>query len=362
MLDLNGTPILVLAVLGALAALAAAVLVASLRAGPSSARRRALARAVPVAVLVVLAQVFAMSALALKVNDQYLFYTSWADLTGHVSQASSIRTGGLVGRGQGRVEVVTVHAQGAGRDHQVLIWLPAQYSEPAYRTHRFPVVTFLAGQPSSPQIAFHQFDFAGKAQKEINDHRVAPFVGVFPTLMVSPPRDTECTNVPGGPRAESWLARDVPAFVQHHLRVQPTGPAWSVMGWSTGGFCAAKLVASDPGTFGSAVSFGGYYQPLQDHTTGSLFGGRAKVRMENSPQWLYHRNGGLRGSRLLVVAGQQDRETWASTQRMLRLGAGDPSVAHVAFPQGGHNYRNYASYLASGLDWAARSWPRAAGA
>ena len=258
--------------------------------------------------------------------------------------------------------MMTVHAHRAGRDDQVLVWLPPEYDEPAYRTHRFPVVMFVAGQPSSPQIAFHQFDFAHVATQEVAAHRVAPFVAVFPTLMVSPPRDTECTNVPAGPQAETWLSRDVPTYVQQHLRVQPPGRAWTAMGWSTGGFCAAKLVTSAPRTFSSAVSFGGYYQPLEDHTTGSLFGGRARLREENSPQWLYRRFGGLHGSRLLMVAGRQDRETWASTARMIQVASGDPAVAHVAFPQGGHNYRNYASYLPAGLDWAARSWPRATGA
>ena len=366
MFDLTGTPVLVLAVVGALLVVVAAVLVVVRRPGPPGLGRRVLTRAVPVALLVVLAQVLAMTALALEVNDQYLFYTSWADLTGHVSQGTAIRTGGLVDHGQGRVEVMTVHAHRAGRDDQVLVWLPPEYDEPAYRTHRFPVVMFVAGQPSSPQIAFHQFDFAHVATQEIAAHRAAPFVAVFPTLMVSPPRDTECTDVPGGPQAESWLSRDVPAYVQQHLRVQPPGAGWSAMGWSTGGFCAAKLVTSQasgqPRTFSSAVSFGGYYQPLEDHTTGSLFAGRAHLREENSPQWLYRRSGGLHGSRLLMVAGQQDKETWASTQRMIQVASGDPSVAHVAFPVGGHNYRNYASYLPAGLDWAARSWPRATGA
>ncbi|MEO7942084.1 MAG: hypothetical protein ABIR34_01655, partial [Marmoricola sp.] len=135
------------------------------------------------------------------------------------------------------------------------------------------------------------------------------------------------------------------------------GKAWTAIGWSTGGFCAAKLVTSDPGTFGSAVSLGGYYQPVQDSTTGSLFGGRKRLALQNSPEWLYLHHGGLRGSRLLLVAGQQDKETWAPTAQMIRATSGDPAVAHISFPQGGHNYHNYASYLAPALAWSAAGWP-----
>ncbi|QWZ09961.1 esterase family protein [Nocardioides panacis] len=188
--------------------------------------------------LVLCGQFFAMAALALKVNDDYLFYTSWADLTGHVSQKSPIETGGLVRHGQGHLRVMTVPSHDTGSQHQVLVWLPPQYDLAAYRNQRFPVVTFLTGQPSTPQTAFARFKFASTAMRLIDTHRTQPFVGVFPTLMISPPRDTECTNVPGGPRAETWLANEVPRFIQQHFRVAGPGPAWTTMGWSTGGASA----------------------------------------------------------------------------------------------------------------------------
>jgi enterochelin esterase-like enzyme len=357
MFSLTGTPLFVATSVGAVLAVLAAALVA-LRPSDRPLGSRLLARALPVVVLAVVAQVLAMGALALKVNDEYVFFTSWADLTGGVSQGTAIRTGGLLGTGEGHLRVLTVHAHRTGRNDQVMVWLPPQYDLPAYRNHRFPVVLFLAGQPSTPQVAFRQFAFGHTALTAMREHLVPPFVAVFPTLMVAPPRDTECTNVPGGPQAETWLSHDVPSFVQQHYRVAPPGRAWSVMGWSTGGFCAAKLVTTQPGHFGSAVSFGGYYQPVQDHTTGSLFAGRLQLKQANSPAWRYRHLGGLRGSRLLLVAGRQDKETWRSTRAMLQTAAGDPAVSHIAFAQGGHNYRNYSAYLGPALRWSAGSWPR----
>ena len=354
MFDLMGSPLLVLTATAAVAAVVGAVLLAVRRDGG---RPRLLRRGVPVTVLVLLAQTLAVGAFAFAVNDHYAFYTSWADVTGRVSQGTAIATNGLVRPGEGHLKVVTLRKHPGSTDDQVMVWTPPQYDEASYRSRKLPVVMFLPGQPSSPQIVFHQFRFAKVATQEISSGQVPPFVAVFPTLMIAPPRDTECTNVPHGPQAESWLTREVPAYVASHFRVAPPGAAWTAMGWSTGGFCATKVVMTDPRLFGSAASFGGYYQSIEDNTTGNLFGGQARLQRKNSPVWLYGHHGGMRGDRLLLVAGEQDHETWRSTYQMIQAAAGDPSVSHVAFPQGGHNYHNYAAYLGPALRWSARSWP-----
>jgi hypothetical protein len=36
-------------------------------------------------------------------------------------------------------------------------------------------------------------------------------------------RDTECTDLVGGPQAETFLTRDVPAYARAHLRVRTDG-------------------------------------------------------------------------------------------------------------------------------------------
>jgi enterochelin esterase-like enzyme len=249
-----------------------------------------------------------------------------------------------------------VHNHRVGRDDRLLVWLPPQYDAPAYAHRKFPVLMFLAGQPSTPQVVFRQFHFADVATKAVTTGQVPPFIAVFPTLMIDPPRDTECTDIPGGPRAESWLSQDVPAFLTSHFRARPLGRDWATMGWSTGGFCASKLVTSHPSKFASAVGFGAYYQPIEDHTTGNLFRGHRRLELHNSPQWMYLHHNGLHQGRLLIVAGRQDKESWLSSQQMLTATAGDPAVSNIAFPVGGHNYRNYAAYLPLALRWSAKSW------
>lgn len=353
-MTLTGGTVLVVAIIAALVTLAAVVWLAVLVPRPGR-RSHRLARGAGVLVLALLAQGLAVLAAGLVVNDQYDFYASWSDLAGQGStNAAVIHVGGLAAHGQGHLVLRTIHRHRVGYDDRALIWLPPQYGQPAYRHHRFPVVMFLPGQPSSPEVVFHQFDFAGVASRDIANG-VPPFIGVFPTLMVDPPHDTECTNLPQGPAAESWLTRSVPAYVRSHFRVLPTGRAWSVMGWSTGGFCAAKMMLGHQREFGSAVSFGGYYQPLEDHTTGDLFGGSIVRREANSPTWLY-RSHRLLQDRLLLVASRQDRESWPATRTFLHKTSTDPHVAFLTPGHGGHNYRVYRNLLPAALRWSSQRW------
>lgn len=294
-------------------------------------------------------QAVAVAALFCYVNNTYGFYTSWSDLVGRTGHPAQIETNGLVRRGEGQVQLMTVPGSTAtGGNHQMLTWLPPQYNDPADRSRRFPVMMVLTGQPSTPQAVFRHFTFGSVATKAIDAGRIKPFIAVFPPLMTNPPRDTECTNIPHGPQAESWLSHDVYDYVTQHLRVEHA--PWSSIGWSTGAFCAAKLTLKHPQQFAAAVALGGYYETLTDKTTGSLFGHRRTVQNHNSPLWLYQ-HGGLHHRALLLVSGKQDRGSYPTTRVFVTAARGDPSVASLIFGTGGHNYRNYRSYLPDALGW-----------
>jgi len=305
--------------------------------------------------VILLAQLMAMTSVFLYVNNQYGFYSSWTDLFGLSGdtpppiQVSQVTVG--TGTGAGSVEVMAVHAK-SGVTADTLVWLP-----PGYKTSgqtKYPVVMFLPGQPSWPQHVFNEYDFATVASRAVTSGAVKPFVAVFPPIMVAPPRDTECVDVPNGPQAETWLTTDVPNALQAKYRVEPPGKQWSLLGWSTGALCVAKLLLKHPTSFSAAVSFGGQFDTYLDNTTGDLFGGNAQLRNENSPIWLYGQYG-MRGTKLLMISGKQDIWAWKSTQQMATATHADPNVTLISFPTGGHNYRNYKAYLAQALEWLAKS-------
>lgn len=301
--------------------------------------------------LLAMCQGLAVLASFLAINNQYGFYTSWADVAGRPVKPTAITTNGLISSGQGSLKVMPVQVNGNTLDS--LVWLPPQYDQPRYRNTKFPVVMFLTGQPSSPAVVFREFDFGRFAMQAIASHQTRPFIAVLPPLMINPPRDTECTNVPPhGPRAEDWLAYDVPRALKQRYRVAPMGRDWSVMGWSTGGFCAAKLTIRHQGMFHAAVGFGAYYQPFTDSLTGNLFDSRPRAKLMNSPLWLYSKRG-MGSNYLLMITGKQDRQAWRSTKLMIAATRGDPQVSYIAFPQGGHNYNNYRAYMPAALQWLA---------
>jgi S-formylglutathione hydrolase FrmB len=201
---------------------------------------------------------------------------------------------------------------------------------------------------------YHEYDFGTVASQAVTSGKVKPFIAVFPPIMIAPPRDTECVDVPNGPQAETWLTTDVPDALQAKYRVEPPGKHWSLLGWSAGGLCVGKLLLKYPAIFSAAVSFGGAFQPYLDNTTGDLFGGNTQLQNENSALWLYKKYG-MRGGKLLMVSGKQDPWSWNDSSLMSVTAHGDPNVTLVSFPTGGHNYRSYKPYVPQGLEWLGTS-------
>lgn len=344
MFDLLGLPLFITVVALAVAATAGIVVLWS---RPRREDRRVL-RLVGRIGLVLLSQFLVLLAVVLLVNRAYSFYTSWDDVFGVSRPPESIEPNRVKWLGGGKLEVVSVPGTSVTAD--VLMWLPPGYT--AATGQRYPVVVFLPGHPSTPPIVFDQYRFGEVATRLIEGGEIKPFVAVFPPITIAPPRDTECVDVPDGPQAETWL-REVRTAVLAAYPVATDASRWSVMGWSAGATCAAKLVFRDRGSYGAAVGFGGYYEAYEDATTGDLFRGDPQLRDQHSPTWLY-RERGLRGARLLVIAGVEDTESYESTWRLLDVSAGDPGVFRLIFPAGGHNDRNYGVYLVQSLRWLAQ--------
>lgn len=343
--------------------------------------------------LLVGGQLTTLVLVAALANDYGDFYTSWSDLFGggqvNINQATVLHAGGpqvsrsvhrhqpgdpavhgvrldvnkadahdlrVVGdtnfstRSQwavrGRVEAVLLSGPQSGLSTDGYVYLPPQYFRHRYAHHRFPAVEVLTGYPGSAQgeVSSHQ-DYPGHALQAVRAHKAGPMVYVFLRSAVVPVRDTECTDIPGGPQAETYLAQDVPTVLQSALRVRPND--WGLMGDSTGGYCTTKILMHHPDTFRAGVSLSGYYHTIHDPTTGNLWAGRKPLKNFNNPEWLAQHEAPPPVS-LMVTISKQER-TYQDTVRFLHLIRPPMRVTAVILPTGGHNFVTWGAEVPGAL-------------
>jgi enterochelin esterase-like enzyme len=230
------------------------------------------------------------------------------------------------------------------------VYLPPQYFQPAYARARFPVVPALTGYPGSAWTLAARLGLPAEAARLVAAGRLPPAVYVMMGSGPALPRDTECTNVPAGPQVETFFAADVPRLIEQHFRVQVGASGWSALGYSTGGYCAAKLAMLNPYQFRSAVSVAGYYIALRDDTTGNLYGGSLGYRHENDLDWRL-RNLPAPPVSLLVTSSKVGEETYPGTLAFLRLVRPPMRVYSLILPEGGHNYGTWSRELPQCLVW-----------
>ena len=314
--------------------------------------------------MIISCQAVAVLAAGIALNRAYLFYDSWDELLGHKGgggQAAIAVTdeGQLVPAdgSQGRISILTVRGKVSGATEQVLVWLPPQYDAAGEKRTRFPVIMALPGQPGTPAGIFKTLDLGSNAMQMIKSGQVKPFVAVIPPLSIAQPRDTECTDVPQGPQADSWLATDVKEALVRHFRVTPAH--WSTIGWSTGAFCASKMLLRHPTSFVAAVSIGGYFSAEEDHSTGNLFNHSRVLRNQNSPLWLIRHTLSY-PVHLLIITSKGDRESWngvhyADAQKAIAAARGVPGVNTIVLPSGGHNFSTYAPTVGPALAWLGKN-------
>jgi enterochelin esterase-like enzyme len=341
--------------------------------------------AVAVLVGVLLAQATAVSAVAVSVNRDYGFYPTWSSLWGTPVALPVVKAGSRLGLGAvankrrpvlpvappvqmvappvnsgsasdvGRYGRITLKGAQSGISQTVMTWLPPQYHDRWYSQTRFPVVMVLGGAGVHISTVVGRLNFAATASQEIRSGRVAPFVAVFPEINVAMPVETECTDYPGGPQAFTWLNQDVRNWATSTLRVTQDGRRWSVMGWSTGGYCAALLHLREPTRFGAAASVEGYYTAEPDPSTGNLgqlLRQYPTLAHDSSPTWLIEHQPPP-SVHLLVVGSNTDSQSYPQALQFVRRAQNVPGVQPYIVQNLGHSLDAYKPVLAPILNWMA---------
>ncbi len=326
--------------------------------------------------LVVLAQALAVLLAGLALNDYGYFYGSWGELLGWTHPSGQIRHGRLNASGRlqvstlipaqvggaaraassprwsrlGRFDQVQVHGAISGLSEHADVYLPPEYFQKAWSHRSFPAALLMTGYPSANHAVSRLLRFATAERRDVRLGRAQPVVLVMMTPNPAFPRDTECTDIPGGPQVMTFFAQDVPQAVSSTFRVRHGG--WGVAGDSTGGYCATKFAMTYPSVFSAAVSLSGYYAPVQDQTTGNLWGGSTVLRNLNSPEWrLAHLPPPPIFMLVTSGTGERGRKGISDARRFVAL-AKPPMQVDTLYVRGGaHNFGTWDKEIPQAMTW-----------
>ena len=315
--------------------------------------------------LILLCQVLALTSMGLAVNRSNGFFESWSDLFGTGTNYSSVavkntelprlnsRTLGKGSQLRGGAVMINDVIKGvsSGVSNNVYLYLPREIvrdlkSNRAIRSDKFKVVEFLTGFPSQPIMWLKVMKIDQILASYNVLHPNSQILGVFPQVNVAGNYDLECMNLPNGkPKAESWLAEDMHAYLAK--RIGFVKPQWSIMGLSTGGWCAAMLSLKHPQLFNHAVSIAGYYRPALPLTDPIALQNWAK---KNYPLDKFERQlaGGLR---IYIVASTGDKYSFKETKKFLRLNHPKLDITYRELASGGHNPHVWIPAVKPALNW-----------
>lgn len=236
------------------------------------------------------------------------------------------------------------------------------YLPPAYQTAErpnLPVLVLFAGQPGGPADWL-----TGGQLRSLLDQFAETHQGIAPVTVVVDPNgsanaNTMCmdSNIAS---VDTYLSKDVPAWITETLNVSSDHKQWAVGGFSFGGTCAMQMGTSHPDLFASILPFAAEREPAlakdRSKTISDSFDGDVEAFESRTPLVLMqHRD--FSGSGVYLVSGEADHEF---TDYMHELAdaarnAGFETEEH-SIPQAGHSWDAVIRGMPGGLDFLAARW------
>lgn len=332
---------------------------------------RAGVRGVQLVVLNVLVVALAGAAL----NDQYLFYSSWADLLGSHSTSVQVHHGGTTPEvvtapvhGPGfkgmatpaalpslpqpgsRTQEYTVVGKRSNADGEVFVYLPVGYDPTSPRA--YPVIVGLPDLHGGPRGFLH-LDVVRTVDRLTAEHRLAPSIVVVPRIDTPASLDHECVNGgPGQPQTDTWLSHDIPAWTALHFRVARSRTSWATLGYSYGAWCAASLSMRHPDVFGGAIVLLGYFRPdfsaaYDPRSTAAERGYDLVTLAHTAPPPVS----------MWVLTSREDALSYPTSSKFLSVAHPPLDVTGNVLAHGGHHDSVFTPYIPASLAWLAQTLP-----
>jgi enterochelin esterase-like enzyme len=232
------------------------------------------------------------------------------------------------------------------------------YLPPAYLVSPrplLPVVVLLAGQPGSPS---HWVSWMHLA--DVLDGYAKAHLGLAPIALVVDDLgsfwgDPLCVDSPLG-NSETYLAKDVPAWIRGHLQVTTDRHGWFIGGYSDGGTCSLQLALRAPAVYGGFVDIAGDRENTfgtRVDTIKRIFGGSAAAFARVNPlDELQHTR--FPDTAAFLAAGTDDADSLPGQEQVRAAcqGAGI-DVAWLETP-GGHTLTMWRAAFVQAVPWLGR--------
>lgn len=310
------------------------------------------------------------------VNAYYQFYGNWNDLMGaaggkttihqhpqtrpnaaattQVTRTITAKLGpghGARPSRDGQLQHLEIHGVRTGLSGDAYVYLPPEYFKKEFAAKRFPVVMMIAGYPSVDHLTWiDKGHVPDEAAKQLSAGQIQPMIYVMMRPTVEPGWDTECADVPGGPKVESFFAQDVPDAVQGAYRTAQARKGWGIAGYSTGGYCATKIAMLHSDRFSAAASMAGHFNAILDRTTRNLYDGSADLRRDNNLTWRL-KNLPQPPISVLVASASIGEKTYPSAVQFMKQARPPLIVDEKLLPTGGHNFKTFRKYIPPVIHW-----------
>ncbi|WP_406291233.1 alpha/beta hydrolase [Embleya sp. NBC_00896] len=232
------------------------------------------------------------------------------------------------------------------------VYLPAAYFAPEHARTRFPVIQLASGFPGTPDTWLRRMKVHQMLSGLMESGRMPPTIVVIAAQNPIEGRDSECVDASSGARADTYLGLDVPDAIAANFRTAPAPTNWGVMGYSTGGFCAANLALRHPDRYAAAASLSGYFKAITDMTTGDLYKGDEALRRANSPLYTIDDPRTAPARMYLFAAKGEGKAAGEAREFAKRFKPTDTVKVRIA-PSGGHNFGTWAKGLPEAFEWLA---------
>ncbi len=310
------------------------------------------------------------------VNKYYDYYQSWnsaiSDFTGSGLPATAVVSGknansalGIstvlnndiytqLAAQQGYTLQIQVHGKLSGITRTVLVFLPPQYFQPAYKGYRFPAIELIHGFPGGPNDWLTAMGVTQIYNQLLSTRQAKPAVLVIPDANGARGVSLQCLNQVGGPQDATYLAKDVPAYLNKVLRIWG-GRTWGIAGYSEGGYCAANLGVQYGSTFDAAGVMSGYFAPFKNQFPSGFvnpFGKSKALATLNDPmKELLNLPPGVQVAQFWLGAGNKSIGDVHAAELFRQLASFRQPGAPLLVVPGGHTMYTWRQLAAPMLTW-----------